>query len=81
VGDQVQRATRTGAGRGGRTVSGVPADVTLEPDVKAFAGAIGGGGFGARRPRTGGSSVRGSAGPGTGAGDFSGFSGFNFGPF
>ena len=76
MGQGAAKLARTGEGRGGRTLGGLPADVTLTPDVKAFAGAIGGGGFGARRPTAGGrTSARASA---SGPSDFSGLSGLTF---
>jgi hypothetical protein len=57
--------------------------VTLTPDAKALAGAIGGGGFGASKRSAGAGRQTQSKGAASGIGSFSGLSGlsFNFGGF
>lgn len=83
MGDQARRVSTTGAGRGTTALSGVPADATLQPDAKALAGAIGGGGFGASRRSAGAGRQVQPQGAKSGAGSFSGISGLSFriGPF
>lgn len=71
-----QRVSRTGSGTG-RTIAGLPDDVTTVPDVKAFAGAIGGGGFGARRSVLSGRQTQ-SRGAGTAVPSFSGITGLGY---
>lgn len=76
MGQGPQRVSRTGSGVG-RTIAGLPDDVTLQPDAKAFAGAIGGGGFGARRSVLSGRQAPGAGGT-SGAAGFSGITGLGY---